>query len=897
MKTSTVDIGFGKKPYFQSPLETLKNPENHSGFLLVDKNLPAAKKCQELLDTLEFYDKIVLEGPTGSGKSTQIALALAEAGYKVYVTQPRVLAARSLAEHVREQAAVFIGKEEAKEFIGYATEPETDDHPNNRIQYVTDGKMLKRMLYDNIEIDNTVLIIDEIHEMTVDTELLTTISLSSPIKTIYASATCDVEKTTRYIANNIEQEDVPIISIEGRPYEITEKFGGLMSDEIAKQGDDSKVVLGFVDTKEDVDRMVNLVKAKLKTKGITVLPLHGEQTPDEQRKALHNYKNGKIVIATSVAETSITIPDVDVVVDGGWHRTNGVNDSNKRTLPIAPITKDKSDQRRGRCGRTKEGTYIMANQDGRPSIDWSNLGAYGSTALSRSHLASPIAKIMSSNAISFDELAFYSDIDSERIKAAKNLLRSLGALSIDDRPTEIGRRMAELPLEPSYARMMIEATKYSAEVQLQLATAISATIDSGLLSSKATLSQILELTTDLDQSILFANLSIYYKALEYDDKELAGLGIVVKKLHRAKSKIRSLTDRLDLGDTELTLPDDEQRTQLMACIIAGSEEAFIADNKYRSKDSSGSIVRLSPQLRLMAKPGAILLGQQLLIQRPNAGFNGQMIGTTNVSAEQLINSAPERCDYMLSGLKVNTAGRLVGNYELFFDGFPTKNKITRELRLDEVEAEMITEFIMHDPQSARYSEKIKELQAVVDDLYLMSIKSETPLDIDDCIENIKLRISNAFDNSLHSLEDLIDRLPTISPNEYFSEDQIYEATKFAPDRIIIDRKNIKVDYESGKAKLILPRKTRIPTREELKDLFGDRIVLLSVPRLAGGYRTLDEIELLDSLPPRSQRRSKSKVDSPDVHQTFGYIPEGNARPQPLNTPKSTLRPRVYPKNK
>lgn len=432
--------------------------------------LPIYDEEDRIVETLRIGNRLVVVAPTGSGKSTQVPQILLQNGIggggRIVVLQPRRIAARMLARRVASERQVRFGEE-----VGYQVRFENHSGPSTRIKYETDGILLREMLGDPDLRSVSVIVFDEFHERHLYSDLMLGFALrlqaaSRPdLKIVIMSATLD--------ASQLESSLSPCSSIrsEGRAYPVDIRY--LRSEarakaepwdtaarevgELLKERDDGDVLV-FMPGVYEIRRTVEALKRSSMIRNCEILPLYGELPVEEQDRALMPAGRRKIVVATNVAETSLTIEGITMVVDSGLARKasfdarRGIN-----TLLVEKISQASADQRAGRAGRLSPGCCVRLwterDQGGRVRHDPPEL-----------HRVDLTETVLQLRVAGVDDLAAFPWVDAplpQSVEKAERLLRDLGALSEDGTVTKLGRRLASFPLHPRMSRMLVSAEYFA----------------------------------------------------------------------------------------------------------------------------------------------------------------------------------------------------------------------------------------------------------------------------------------------------------------------------------------------------------------------------------------------------------------------------------------------------
>ncbi len=422
------------------------------------KRLPVDDYKKEIGTLLKKFPVVIITAETGAGKSTRIPLWFFNQGKKVIVTQPRRIAAKSLAFYSAKLRKQKIGEE-----IGYITGLERKVSKKSRLIYLTDGVEMLSLLADKDNFD--LLILDEIHEWNINQEViigLIKMKLDSGYfkqsnkRIVVMSATLEGEKLSKYFNN------APVINIPGRGYEVRREFNRAVfriADTInaAMQGCN---ILVFLPGKEEINSFIEIIKKELKIEKISaiVLPLHSELSLEEQSKIFKHYPNKvKIIVSTDIAQTSLTIDDIDMVIDSGVKKEIYNNRGIEGLYPVE-ISVSECEQRAGRAGRVKEGIYILSSD-----IDMRMREEYPKPEIMRLNSENVVLRFIrwGIDPLSFP---FFHSPSTLNIRKAIAKLIIFGALNKEKKIIKDGKIMADLPVSVRSARMIIEAVKYNKTV-------------------------------------------------------------------------------------------------------------------------------------------------------------------------------------------------------------------------------------------------------------------------------------------------------------------------------------------------------------------------------------------------------------------------------------------------
>jgi len=558
--------------------------------------LPIHARRDEIIAAVQANQVTIITAETGAGKSTQVPQYLAEAGYqKIIITQPRILAARNLCHRVRQEYS-WRTSTDATKLVGYRTAPERDDDPQNTILYCTDGLQLVRELTGSGTNNMQVLILDEIHEWNENMEVLIAWSKKRcqedpSFKVVLMSATIEANALAEYFGAP------PPISIPGRTFPVEKRYGGDLVDEVSTllQTRTSNMLV-FLPGKAEIESVAESISRA--AGNVPVIPLHSQLTPEEQQRAFQQYPHGKVILTTNVAQTSITIDDIDVVIDSGLERRAEVRNG-VEGLFIAEVSQADCLQRAGRAGRTKEGLYILARLNRMSCSPLEKRPEYGVPEIMRKHIDRLVLRLASIG-IDIENLDFYHSPSSKTIKLAKATLRSLGATTNTGAVTEIGQKMERFPVESSYARMLVEADQCSPELQAQLAHIIAIQEIGGIVKGSPRHSGWQRFTQQTYSDML-AQYDVMLALPTIDLDSYEDLGIIEKNVDKARDVAERLCHDLNLYGVTAGPVSPDDLEQLLLCIVAGqlhqiwvvgfTGEATHMDTRQVRELSSTTVVR------------------------------------------------------------------------------------------------------------------------------------------------------------------------------------------------------------------------------------------------------------------------------------------------------------------
>ncbi|WP_327349524.1 ATP-dependent RNA helicase HrpA [Streptomyces sp. NBC_01321] len=444
------------------------------------EQLPVSQKKDEILEAIRDHQVVIVAGETGSGKTTQIPKICMELGRGVRGmighTQPRRIAARTVAERIADELKTPLG-----EAVGWKVRFTDQVNPDATfVKLMTDGILLAEIQTDRELRAYDTIIIDEAHERSLNIDfLLGYLARLLPerpdLKIVITSATIDPERFARHFG------EAPIVEVSGRTYPVEVRYRPLLEEE----GDDSDRdqitaicdavdelqsegpgdVLVFLSGEREIRDTADALNKK-NLRHTEVLPLYARLSHAEQHRVFQRHTGRRIVLATNVAETSLTVPGIKYVIDPGNARISRYSHRTKvQRLPIERISQASANQRKGRCGRTSDGICIRLYSED----DFLTRPEFTDPEILRTNLASVILQMTAAGLGDIEKFPFIDPPDHRNIRDGIQLLQELGALDLEEkspregkkgqRLTQLGRKLSQLPVDPRLARMVIEAER------------------------------------------------------------------------------------------------------------------------------------------------------------------------------------------------------------------------------------------------------------------------------------------------------------------------------------------------------------------------------------------------------------------------------------------------------
>lgn len=600
-----------RRPYSQGYLELLKTR----------KSLPCWEARERFLRAVVSSQVVVLEGETGSGKTTQMPQFLVEAGFAkpgrgVVVTQPRRVAAMSVALRVSQEFDVELGEE-----VGYTIRFEDKSSEATVLTYMTDGMLLREAMCDPSLGEYAVVVLDEAHERTVSTDVLFGLvkqalevrRKDNPLKVVVMSATLDAEKFQVYF------DKAPLLKVPGRMYPVETFFTLRPEKDYMDAAIETCVlinaheplgdVLLFLTGEEEIMQACQSIEAqceKHETK-VQVLPLFAALLPQEQRKIFHRTAQGmrKIVVSTNIAETSVTIDGVVYVVDPGFFKQKMYNPrTHVESLLVSPISKAAAMQRAGRAGRTQPGKcfrlYTM-------TAFQQELVEATHPEILRSNLASVILTMKS---LGVDDIVHFDFMDPpapEAMMRALETLLQLGAVDEECDLTKAGKDMTQFPLEPELSASVIAASELGClEEMLGLVAMLSVPnpFARPRQSAKKADAAHREFASTVGDHMTMLNAFDAYEGCGKDAKAKQNLcwesylsERSFKQAENIKRQLRRIAERLGLL---VTPPKEKERATLVRKALLGGYSANVAH--YEGK----AYITCQDKQLVQVHPGSVL---------------------------------------------------------------------------------------------------------------------------------------------------------------------------------------------------------------------------------------------------------------------------------------------------
>ena len=454
--------------------------------------LPVSQRREDIAAAIRDHQVVVVAGETGSGKTTQLPKICLELGRgvrgQIGHTQPRRIAARTVAERIAEELGTPLGST-----VGYKVRFTDQVTDATMVKVMTDGILLAEIQNDRMLRRYDTLIIDEAHERSLNIDfilgyLAQLLPKRPDLKLIITSATIETQRFAEHFAG--PEGAAPVIEVSGRTYPVEVRYRPLVADadagedgeqareepidqidgiaaavdELGRESDGD--ILVFLSGERDIRDTADALN-KRDLRNTEIVPLYGRLSAAEQHKVFQRHTGRRVVLATNVAETSLTVPGIRYVIDPGTARISRYSSRLKvQRLPIEPVSQASANQRKGRCGRTSDGICIRLYSE----EDFEARPAFTEPEILRTNLASVILQM---TALGLGDLAAFPFIDppdKRNVTDGVKLLEELGALE-ERKLTALGRQLAQLPVDPRLARMVIEADKQECVAEVMVIAA------------------------------------------------------------------------------------------------------------------------------------------------------------------------------------------------------------------------------------------------------------------------------------------------------------------------------------------------------------------------------------------------------------------------------------------
>ncbi|BCJ29255.1 ATP-dependent RNA helicase HrpA [Actinocatenispora sera] len=641
--------------------------------------LPVSEHREQIAAAIRDHQVVIVAGETGSGKTTQIPKICLELGRGIHGTightQPRRIAARTVAERIAEELATPLGGA-----VGYQVRFTDQVGPNTLVKLMTDGILLAEIQRDRMLRRYDTIIIDEAHERSLNIDFLLgylkrLLPRRPDLKVIITSATIETERFARHFGT--ADEPAPVIEVSGRTYPVEVRYRpitaddpdrdqvsaiGAAVDELRAEGGGD--ILVFLSGEREIRDAADALAKREQQRGsrpgsetLEILPLYARLSSAEQHRVFQPHRGRRVVLATNVAETSLTVPGIRYVIDTGTARISRYSHRLKvQRLPIEPVSQASANQRMGRCGRTSDGICIRLYD----SDDFLSRPEYTDPEILRTNLASVLLQMAAARLGDIADFPFIDPPDSRQVRAGVQLLEELSALDAAGELTKLGRRIAELPIDPRLARMILEADANDCVREILVITAALSIQDPRERPADAQQQASQAHARFVDKESDFLAYLRLWKYLRDKQKELSGNQF--RKLCRSEylnylrvrewqdlhSQLRQVIRGMGINRNTLDAPADRVHTALLSGLL--SHIGLKDTERKKQQKARGSVEYLGAR----GAKFAIFPGSALARKQPQFVMAAELVETSRLWARVVAGIDPSTVEALAAHLVKRT---------------------------------------------------------------------------------------------------------------------------------------------------------------------------------------------------------------------------------------------------
>lgn len=856
-------------------------PPREDFYKFGDTEMPISAYRDLIVDTVGKNPAVILMSGTGNGKSIYVPQFLYESGQyrRVYQTQPMVVATRENSEYMRETMARDAGHS-MDDIVAYRTAAEGDELlPTHTIRNHTDGYMLQAALANEDYITNDdVVIVDEAHLRNPNIDIFIALALQKNIRLVIQSASINGKGWAEYCSSVLGGEAVPVIDMPGVKHPVEKRVGGAVKDEVLKyitnkDGEPQNTMVLVPGARDSQMIMGQTIPRKPMSRA--TLELNGGQSIRKQRLSFASYPDGKDVISTDIGRQSITIPDLDVVIDSGWHKIGDYRQG-VHYLRVVPVSKAGLIQGEGRVGRTKPGLRVLAQLPDYPPIPYDSEGnpvvdSYEVPPIQRTDPAPYILKLAQAGLDLYD-LPLQDKIRLDEQEYANRKLVKLGAKILNcNTITDIGEKMLHLSsLDPAYARMVVEADHFGDKIKLQMLAAACAVQQDGITVTEDGAEQWRGLTNEKRSDVL-AQLDIFIKALNMTPEQLEQFNIIEPRIIRARNILERMCHDQGLDIENLEIPNPAERERLIQCIVAGSDMIFFACGDSEFSNGEGFRGRLARSTTIET-PGRYILGSPMVLEHYRKKIlktHNIVTNATVVTAEQLEKYAPWRCTFDDNELFVDRSGVVRQRDSVYFDGKTLRKTTVRNVEPNEETTRVLVQKMFDSPDSLNGDDpKLEQLRSEIlrirDMLVNRSDKEEYYKQIISAIQTDVESWHGVEVSNMHDLAQVLHKRRVFNWLQNTLTADSFEAQDIedhAPRTMIVDIPSgiieATIEYDGNKAFVDLPFAYAHYLESEI-DQFEGRQVYVWVDSSHKNYMTLHKAIERSKRGNRAARRARRK---------------------------------------
>ena len=867
---------------------------------LANPALPINQDHDRIAGMMKSGQSFAVAAPTGSGKSLELVRMALELGIyeNIYETQPTKLSARSI--HARQVAELNGMKLDGMKLVGYQAATEGIFNDKNTIHILTDQLLAEKVMSGQVG-PKDLVILDEFHMRKIGTDLALTLCQQLGIQVVISSATIDLPYISRR-AQEITGKPFPTITGVGRRFDIQRRIRNLDAsqaildfvDELKQSGVDSPKVGAILPGDASIREIRGAIQERL-PKGMQVLKLTSESSLAQQERAIADHEGGSVVLGTNYMETGVTNPGMHGIIDPGWQRVGRWQDGVK-TLPLVPASRAARDQRAGRVGRTASGIYIRTQLDGFPPLALTadgddlpvdmcgsvpriivrdNTPDYELPEIETIDLTAIELRLRARN-MSLDGLPLITEPTGYSLEETHHRLRQIDAMTFGEKDiTAIGKEMAKLNLDTTYARMVAEALRYGERVTLQMIAAVSALQVKGVGMSGMNNRQWLNLTKE-KRSDLLAQLDVMLAALNMTPTEQFAFSIIDHRVEYATTLAQTIAERVGLSFDRIAPPTEYEREKLLKCSIKGYPEVFVKNGKWTYKDKNDDRRRVTGNSIISARGyiSELIMGEAIDIgyKSPRHGLKVRQAVkiATAVTMTMLTEAVPEKISRKLRGYDLTKTGRVFGVQDVYFESTRIGTGRKYQIKPNAATDHIIVEAVCARQRVEKAQPLVKELYSAFDDLQSLQWRTDTDLNLDRIDEYLAALLKERAPETVTSIDELSEIITAKDVKAYVAENVRADIMSLSPDEIELnlaggESKKFEVTYRNNIANIHVQPHEVLSLPEEIN--VQGRRVLIKVQ----GYRnflTIEQAKEHFGRESRLYRRGGTTSASENLHVTL-----------------------------
>lgn len=784
---------------------------------LGNPDLPIYPYSQEIIDSVQQHPVTIVVGETGSGKSTQIPQMLLGAGYEhVYLTQPRRIASYLVAERMQQELDGTLGSDWATGMVGYQTAEHSTIGPDTKVCVLTDGIEHAKQLNDMPTTNREVHIMDEVHEWNTNIELsvgLIKRRLASypDERFVLTSATMDAHRLAAHFAE-VTGEIPPVIEVPGREHQIVryEKPDSTVIDEVVMSAvtNPDEDILVFVPGKREIADTIDAIRRRLPpsiARTTTLLPLHAKLVKEEQDRINLPAPALKIIIATNVAQTSLTIEGIDVVIDSGLERHVELDDEGVEGLNLYPCSQADCDQRAGRTGRVGPGTYILTRYDAHSDyVPYIARQKFPKAEILRTDIDRTTLRTLAAG-IDLAELSLFHPVDRTVIWQSHNSLQRLGALDENGQITTIGMQMNQFPVRPSSARMLVETYNASPQVRAYVSAIVASLEVGGLPYFAHDAGKAWIHLTDETSSDMLAQLDIFIAAQTKTNAQLAELDLDVQNIRRAQELHRKIVRRSRAYDGELITPSESERQAIRAAIYTGLADwvyRHTGSGNYQHIGEGDHILREISNRSVVAGHPRLIVGSPYRVEYMKNGESMERHIIENVTAIEdprvLGKVAMHLCDW-LPDRTLWRDGKLKQVLRLKFNSVVDLGSVREvDARSTPENRQRLIDMLLEQPGAAQ--QELRVIKKQLEELQHLTVAELPKITQDDLIGFLKAAMGAELLETDHVDTNLrlLMQQRNISLDTYISSTERQKIRDNAPGELTLGSQTMSIVYRQGR---------------------------------------------------------------------------------------------------